>query len=39
MKKAASAVSLNDDEAKEWLNEYCPQKPDWMVKLRIGESE
>jgi TPR repeat protein len=35
----ATAASLNDDEAKEWLDEHCPQKPDWLVKLRTGESE
>jgi len=33
----ATAASLNDDEAKEWLDEHCPQKPDWLVKLRTGE--
>ena len=35
----ATAASLNDDEAKEWLDEHCPQKPDWLVKLRTGENE
>jgi len=25
MKKAATAVSLNDDEAKEWLDGHCPK--------------
>ena len=33
----ATAASLNDDEAKAWLDEHCPQKPDWLVKLRVGE--
>jgi TPR repeat protein len=33
----ATAASLNDDEAKAWLDENCPQKPDWLVKLRVGE--
>jgi hypothetical protein len=35
----ATAASLNDDEAKAWLDEHCPKKPDWLVKLRTGESE
>jgi hypothetical protein len=35
----ATAASLNDDEAKVWLDEHCPQKSDWLVKLRTGESD
>ena len=35
----AMAASLNDDEAKEWLDAHCPQKPDWLVKLRHGDVE
>jgi TPR repeat protein len=33
----AKAASLDDDDAKAWLDEHCPQKPDWLVKLR-GEA-
>jgi TPR repeat protein len=31
-----TAASLNDDKAKEWLDEHCPQKPDWLLKLSTG---
>jgi len=33
----ATEASLNDDEAKEWLDKHCPQKPDWLVKIEKRE--
>jgi TPR repeat protein len=33
----AKAASLDDDEAKEWLEENCPQKPDWLLKLSLND--
>jgi TPR repeat protein len=33
MRYLATAASMGDKSAQQWLNENCPKKPQWLIDM------